>query len=119
MTLRAANVSSFARKSCGRVDLFFSHHALLMMAILLSDSCITGFGTGVVNSMVDSSILRIVPIWFAYSLNVLSAVFARSCEKMTSSTVTGAPSENFASRRIFTIHFVGATFSHDVASQDR
>ncbi len=33
-----------------------------------------------------------------------------------SSIVTGVPSENFASRRIFTIHFVGETFSHDVAS---
>jgi hypothetical protein len=49
-------------------------------------------------------------------LKVLSAVFARSCEKITSSTVTGVPSENFASRRIFTIHLVGAVFSHEVAS---
>ncbi len=31
MTLCDANVSSFARKSCGRTELFFSHHALLMM----------------------------------------------------------------------------------------
>jgi hypothetical protein len=38
---------------------------LLMMKMFASDSCITGFGTGVVNSIVESSILRIVPAWFA------------------------------------------------------
>ncbi len=48
--------------------------------MLESDSCITGLGTGVVNSSVASSILRIAPIWFEYSLNVLSEARARSCE---------------------------------------
>ena len=63
-----------------------------MIMMVPIDSCMIGFGTGVVNSTVWSSILRAMPAWLAYSLNVLSETRARSKEKTTSSAVNGVPS---------------------------
>jgi hypothetical protein len=49
-------------------------------------------------------------------LKVLLEARARSYENTTSSAVKGVPSWKRTPWRSFTIHFVGETFSHDVAS---
>src|SRR4029077_1384165 len=91
LELSAENVSSRLVMSCGFRDLFFSHHALLMMKMFETIEGSTGFGAVVTNSTVYSSTLRAAPDSIAYSLNDAVVYLARSNENTTSSAVNGVP----------------------------